>query len=369
MNRFVRTPFACAAILLATTLAFAQSPANNAVIGAVTAIRADTSELDIKQDNGAAATIHFTSATTAQRVAPGQTDLSKAASIKVAEVAPGDRVLITLDPAAGAARRIVVMASSDLAKRDAEDRLDWTKRGVAGVVTAIKDSEILLEQKTLGAPAKFTVKADDKTSFKRYASDSIRFADAKSSNLSAVRVGDQLRARGEKSADGLTVEASEVIFGTFVSKAGTITAINAETKEVTVKDLVDKKATLTIRFTADSQIKRMPEGPAMAALMAAGRGRGPATPASGGAPAARPALDVAQMLESIPASKFEDIKTGDTVVLSATVGTRSGQFTAITFLANAEALVQLAVSAAGKGGNGPAPSLAGLASSISSIGP
>ena len=198
------------------------------------------------------------------------------------------------------------------------------------------------------------MKASDKTAFKRYSPDSVKFSDAKVSKLAEVSVGDQLRARGEKSADGLTVDATEVIFGTFVSKAGTITAINAETKEVTVKDLVDKKSTLVIRFSADSQIKRMPEA-------AAAPGRGPAT--------AKPGLDVAQLLDSLPAAKFEDIKNGDTVVLSATGGGRGGQLTAITFLANAEALVQLAVAAGGGASNGPAPSLAGLASSISSIGP
>ena len=375
MKSFGAAYILCGLMAAVATLAVAQTPANTAVIGAVSAMRPDASEIDVKQDNGASTVVRFNAATTAQRVAPGQTDLSKAAPIKVAEVSPGDRVLVTLDPAAGTARRIIVMASSDLAKHDAEDRLDWTKRGVSGVVSAIKGNEISLEQKTLGAVAKFTVKADDKTAFKRYAPDSVKFADAKVSRLSEVTVGDQLRARGEKSADGLSVDANEVIFGTFLSKAGTITAINPETKEVTVKDLVDKKATLVIRFTADSQIKRMPEGAGMASLLAAGRGGTPAAaapgrgPAPAGAPIPKPGLDVAQLLDSLPAAKFEDIKNGDTVVVSATGGGRGGQLTAITFLANAEALVQLAVAAGGGASNGPAPSLAGLASSISSIGP
>ena len=150
MKSPVSSYVACALLAGLAALAPAQTPANNAVIGAVSAMRADASEIDVKQDNGASTVVRFNAATTAQRVAPGQTDLSKAAPIKVAEVSPGDRVLVTLDPAAGVARRIIVMASSDIAKRDAEDRLDWTKRGVAGVVTAIKGDEISLEQKTLG---------------------------------------------------------------------------------------------------------------------------------------------------------------------------------------------------------------------------
>jgi hypothetical protein len=391
-------PFLVCALLSVAAIrraAEAQPNNGNAVIGAITALRAETSEMDVRQDNGASVVVRFNSATTAQKVAPGQTDLSKAEAIKVSDVAPGDRVLVTLNPAAadpgtaGVARRIVVMASSDIARHNAEDRLDWTRRGVAGVVTAVQGNQISLEQKTLGAAAKFTVKTDDQTSFKRYAPDSVKFADAKSSKLSEVSVGDQLRARGAKSADGLNVDATEVIFGTFLSKAGTISSINAEAKEVTVKDLVDKKSTLVIRFTADSQVKRMPDAAGMASLLAAGRAgaasSGPAaSPASaasasaatastgvgrGTAPGGGRGLDVAQLLDSLPAAKFEDLKTGDTVVVSASKGARADQLTAITFLANAEALVQLAVAAGGRGSSGPAPSLAGLASSISTIGP
>ncbi len=377
--RVPRIGLALAAAALFTVAALAQTPAGSSVIGAVSAVRADASEIDVKQDNGASTVVRFNAATTAQRVAPGQTDLSKAAAIKVAEVAPGDRVLVTLDAAnTGMARRIVVMASSDIAKRNAEDRLDWTRRGVAGVVTAIQGNVLSLEQKTLGGVAKFTVKADDKTSFKRYAPDSVKYSDAKVSKLGEVAIGDQLRARGEKSADGATVEAGEVIFGTFLSKAGTITALNSAANEVTVKDLVDKKASFVIRFTPDSQIKRMPDAAGMAGLMAAGRGASSPAPAAGAAAGVpgrgaggggRSGLDVAQMLESLPAAKFEDMKVGDTIVVSATSGARAGQLTAITFLANAEALVQRAVAAGGGAGNGPAPSLAGLAGSISSIGP
>ena len=114
------------------------------------------------------------------------------------------------------------------------------------------------------------VTVTEKTSFKRYAPDSVKFADAKSSKLAEISVGDQVRARGVKSEDGLKVTAEDVVFGTFVTKAGTITAVNPETREITVKDLANNKP-LAIRITADSQIKKMPE---MAGMMAWGRASG-----------------------------------------------------------------------------------------------
>ena len=51
----------------------------------------------------------------------------------------------------------------------------------------------------------------------------MKFAEAKRSGLAEIGVGDQVRARGVKSEDGLKVTAEDVVFGTFVTKAGTIT--------------------------------------------------------------------------------------------------------------------------------------------------
>ena len=106
------------------------------------------------------------------------------------------------------------------------------------------------------------VTVTETTTFKRYAPDSVKFAEARNSKLAEIGVGDQVRARGVKSEDGLKVTAEDVVFGTFVTKAGTITAVNAETREITVKDLANNKP-LVIRVTADSQIKKMPDMGAM----------------------------------------------------------------------------------------------------------
>jgi Domain of unknown function (DUF5666) len=239
------------------------------------------------------------------------------------------------------------------------------------VVTAVAGNEVSVESRSLGAPAKYAVTVDSKTSFKRYAPDSVKFADAKNSSLSELSVGDQIRARGQKSPDGLRVDADEVVFGTFLSKAGTITAINSVTREVTLKDLGSNKP-LMVRFTADSQVKRMPDLAAMQGILSAGRGAAAGPPGGRGAvaPAAPPrGPDIAQILETLARIPFEDLKQGEIVVVSAIRGARPDQITAITFLANAETLVQLAMAARGAGATGPAPSLAGLAGSISNVGP
>src|SRR6266849_5388705 len=153
-----------------------------------------------------------------------------------------------------------------------------------------------------------TVTVTDKTKYKRYAPDSVKFVDAKVSKLDEISIGDQLRTRGQKSEDGLKVTAEDVVFGTFVTKAGTVTTVNPETKEIHVSEIGTNKP-LLIKLTADSQLKKMPSfggaagGPGGAAPGAAQavKPAGAAPPPAGGAPVGmRPGgapPDLAQMIE------------------------------------------------------------------------
>lgn len=317
-----------------------------AILGSITAFKAEDAVVVVKPDNTDAVNVKLTPETIFQRVAPGERDLKKAATMNMTDMALGDRVLVSFKPGTSDALRILVMSATDITKRNEADRLDWTKRGVSGVVTAKTASTLTLK---MGA----TVTVDDKTAYRRYNSDSVKFADATISKLSEVNIGDQLRARGLKSEDGLKVTAEEVVFGTFVTKAGTITAINPETKELTVSEIGTNKS-LVIKFTADSQIKKMPN---MAGMMP-GRG-GPPPP---GAPARMP--DLAQMIERMPGAKLDDLKTGEKIVVSSTKGKKSDEITAIMLLGNADMLIQMATvprsAAPASGGMGMSPGLQNL---------
>jgi hypothetical protein len=339
-------------------------------VGTVSLFKAETVEIEIKPDNGPAVALKVTADTIAQKVAPGVTDLKKAESIKVTDVALGDRVLATPEPGTSNLRRIVVMSATDIVKKNEADRMDWTRRGVTGVVAAKSGNDVTLKIRTLTGESQAVVTVTETTTFKRYAPDSVKFAEARNSKLSEIGVGDQLRARGVKSEDGLKVAAEDVVFGTFVTKAGTITAVNVETRELTVKDLANNKP-LVIRVTADSQIKKMPD---MAPMMGGMMGRGgmppggapPSGAARGGMPAAGPApgmgggrgMDINAMLERMPLSKLEDLKAGETIVVSSTKGAKSNEVTAIMMLANADNILRMIAAQSG-GGRGAGMSGAG----------
>jgi hypothetical protein len=329
--------------------ALAQSAPPKFIVGTVSGFKAETAEMEVKPDQGDTVSLKVTAATQALRVPPGEKDLKKAEPIQVTDVAAGDRVLVNLMPAAFEARRIVVMSSSDIGKRNAADSADWTRRGIAGIVAAKNGNEITLRKRSFQGEIKLTVTVNDKTSYKRYAPDSVKFADAKISGLADISVGDQLRARGQKSDDGLKVGADEIVFGTFLTKAGPITAVNVEAKEITISDLTTHQP-LVIKLTGDSQLKRMPDFAGMPGGGAPGGGPpgGAMMHAPGGMAGGPP--DMAQMLEHMPPAKMEDLKAGDTIIVSSTKGASSGQVTAIMLVANAGMLVRMATMQSGGGG-------------------
>ena len=98
----------------------------------------------------------------------------------------------------------------------------------------------------------------EKTTFQRYSLDSARFSDAKPSTLPEIKTGDQLRVLGNKSEDGAAIQAEKIVSGSFRQIAATITAINPQTGELTVKDLATKKP-LTIKIEADSTMRKLPD--------------------------------------------------------------------------------------------------------------
>lgn len=358
--------------LLAATLA-AQPAAPRSLVGTVTGFRPAEAALEVQPDSGGLEVVRMAPETVVQRVAPGERDLRKAEPMKATDITIGDRVLVSWAAGAAEARRVIVMGANEITKKREADRQDWQHRGLAGVVDSIHGNEITLRSRSFAGEKLSTVVVSDKTTFRRYKPDSVKFSDAVASRLSEIRKGDQLRGRGVKSADGTRVDAGEVVFGSFLTKAGTVTAVNAETGEVTIKDLETEKP-LVIRVTADTQLKRMP---AMAAMgnrpslagarggapgeggfpgggMGAGRpggmraeGMGPGNP-GGGAP------DLAQMLERMPVSKLDDFKVGESVVVSSTRGASKDQIMAIMLLGNAERLIQMATasSSARQGGMG-----------------
>jgi Domain of unknown function (DUF5666) len=327
------------------------------------------------------------------RVEPGQKDLKNAAPLQLADLQAGDRILVRGkvgdDGKTVVAASVIAMKSADIAAKQAHERDEWQRHGVGGLVTSIDPGTgaIKVSTNAQGAAKEVTVQASQQTVLRRYAPNSVKFDDAKPAPIDQVHVGDQLRARGTRSTDGLQLTADEIVSGTFRNIAGTVNAVDAAAGTITVMDLVAKKP-FTVRITSDTQLRKLPPMVAqgIAARLkgaapdaqpaatqsaaggnaAAGPGAKPGAPngqaAAPGAAGTRPAGaqaggqaggagagasagagrggDLGQMLSRMPAVTLADLQKGDAVMIVSTEGTQEAGATAITLLAGVEPLLQ-----------------------------
>jgi hypothetical protein len=273
-----------------------------------------------------------------QQVAPGERDLSKANTIALADVAAGDRVLIrgAKQGEGFQAESIIVMSARAIAQRDQAVQKAWQERGVFGVVEEVDPASGEVRVAARGG-ASAVVTVSETTSVRRYAPDSIRFADAVPAKVTDMRKGDQLRAMGEKSADGTRVTAEQLVFGTFRTVAATVSAVHADRNELAVKDIQTGK-TLKIIVKPDSQLKKLAlgQGPQMRTGAPAPEGaRARMAPPAGRTP------DIGAMLDRMPAATLPELKPGETVIVSSTAGANNDELTAIVLLAGAEPIVDM----------------------------
>ena len=322
--------------------------------GTVAAVKADANQLSLKGDKGEEVTVTTTDRTLILRIPPGETDPKKGSKIALSALSPGDRAVIIgatpADPKAWTATAVLVMSKSDVAGLQQKDQEDWKKRGTTGTVTAIDPAAKTVTIKS--GSRTFTVQPSDKTSFHRYAPDSARFSDARPSSFAEIKTGDQLRVLGNKSENGASIQAEKIAFGSFRQIAATVTAINPQTGELTVKDLATRKP-LTIKVDADSTMRKLPEQAARmlarryapGAQQAQGAGAGAPPPGAGrgggmpGGGSGGRGGDVSQMLDNLPALPLSELKPGDAIMVSTTQGTEAGRVTAIMLLAGVEPLL------------------------------
>jgi hypothetical protein len=348
--------------LIAAVSASAQTPPSTApaktppILGTIKAIAGDS--LTVATDAGAESKVTVTPATKLLRVPPGSKDLSQAEAIPFSEFQQGDRVLVRLrcagDPPVCEAGSVIAMKRSDIAEKQAHEREEWQKHGVGGLVKSVDSAQGAITIGTMTAAGKkdVAVQIGKGTIIRRYAPGSVKFDDAKLSSLAEVGPGDQLRARGVRSADGASFTADEIVTGSFRNIAGTISALDASAGTITVSDLATKKSEV-VRVSSDSQLRKLPP---QVAQMIAMRLKGAGTP--GGSGASSPALaatgqgagtggqgrngggDLQQLLGRLAPAPLSEFQKGDAVMIVGTGGVKDAQVTAITVLGGVEPLLQ-----------------------------
>lgn len=350
-------------------------------IGAIKAIAGNA--IALTPDSGPEIEVTVQAATRIVRIAPGEKTLKNATPVQLQDLQVGDRILVAGRPSddtkAIAAASIVVMKRSDVEARKEEDRQDWQKRGLGGLVKAVDPAAgtATISVTGFGGAKTIVVHTSKGTVIRRYAPDSMKFDDAKPSTLQEIQPGDQLRARGNRSADGTELAAEEIVTGSFRNVAGIVNSVDAGAGTLSVQDLLSKKL-VQLRVTPESQLHQLPPEFAqriamrLKAAMAGTTGAAPSPGASarapgngsgaqsGGASAAGAesgggggggmtggmrsggSPDFQQVLSRMPTVALTDLHKGDAVMIVATQGTSSGGTTAITLLSGVEPILQAA---------------------------
>jgi hypothetical protein len=226
---------------------------------------------------------------------------------------------------------------------------------------------------TAGNPTHpLTISLASNAALMRYAPDSVKFSDASPGSFEDIKVGDQVRALGTKSADGNSFTAEKVVSGTFRNLAATVISVDAPGGTATVKDLATGKPVL-VRTNADSKLHRLPPfvAQAIATLNSGGaaavgtagrsaesgseRGRGGQGGQAGGQGGwqggsqgggqgggqrggAGP-RDFQQMLDHMPPLSLSELKAEDALIVVSTGGANPSEATAIVLLAGVEPIL------------------------------
>ena len=351
MRKFGSIIVLCALVLCASafqsaaqTPQSAPSPANDSaitalsVMGVVSEFKSDTRQVIVTTAARNVVTVTLSDRTVFMRIPPGEKTKDKFIKISPTDFGVGDSVFargrMTEDRKSMPALEFYVMSKGDIAEKREREREDWRKRGIAGTISAInaETKEITVDARSAEGVKPVVITTTGDTKFRRYAPDSVRFDDAKSSSISELKVGDQLRALGTKSADGAKFGADEIVTGSFQTIGGAIAEVNAEKQEIKVNDLQSKQP-VTIVVSKDSQMKRLtPE--LLNALM-------PPKPGSGSTPApSKAGGDLQEMFDQLPAVTLAELKLGESILISSTKGADPARVTAIAVVSGVGPLLQ-----------------------------
>lgn len=352
--------------------------AQNLAGGEVTVV-SDT-KISIQTKDGAIDAI-LSSATAFKRIPPETPSFKSAVAASLSDISVGDKVVITglvaADKKTMPAKAVYLMTKADITKRNALDAEKWRTRGVNGKVVSVdpQTNQVGIEVRGLMGPTLVTVKPKEKAKIRRYAENSVDFNEAKASSLTEISKGDMLRAVGDRSADGTTFDAEELVTGAFQTVAGTVKSIDAAKNEVVITDFNSKKD-LTIAVAPSTTLKKIPADMAQrlaAAQMGGGPGmQGPgtgprppgATPPGGAQTGAAPANGtgagpgrgmggrggIDDMLERFDTITIADLKAGDVIAASSTKTANAERITAIKLVSGVEPFLKMAQMAAAAGG-------------------
>jgi len=239
------------------------------------------------------------------RIKPNEKNLENAAKISLSEINKGSKILargLYSDAGVFTAQMIIVVSSAEEASQN---------ENIEGIVTAIdpvkKQIKANINSQTGVKELNLDVSASP-VGFYRYSDKSLKFNNSVVSSIDKIKVGDQLKAVGKMSADGLMFLPQTVVSGTFRTVGGKIVSINAQTREISIEDFQSKKL-INVAVSQES-LSRILDSKKAEELIDTYFKKSEAS---------KERKDLRSFVEQLPLIPFERIIIGDSVIISATV--------------------------------------------------
>jgi len=366
----------------------AQTPSMkpSVVTGEVTSV--DSSKIVLTTKDGSLE-VALSDKTVYKRVPPENPDPKAAVPSSLSDVGVGDKLLVTgifgEDKKTLPARSVYLMTKSDIAQKNTKESERWATKGISGRVASVDQitKQVKIDVRGLGNTTSVVLTPKEGAKFLRYAPNSVKFSEAVESNIKEIQAGDMLRALGDRSPDGASFTAEEIVSGAFRTVAGTVKTVDVAKNEVVIADAQSKKD-ITVELGSASVLKKFPEE--MAQRMAAfqsGQGAGGPRPGAGGPAASGPGAagagaqrpqqgtgpanggqsgaggggrgfggrrGIDDMLDGFPSITAADLKTGDVIAVSSSKNNTPERITAIKLLAGVGPFLQAAQAQAAAGG-------------------
>jgi hypothetical protein len=350
------------------------------VLGTVEKVDTAGKAFTVKPAKSDSTTVKFSEQTTFMKMPAGETDTKKATPATVADLAVGDSVIarvLTADPTGKPARTVYIEKQAELAQRREKTQEEWT-RATSGLVTAVDPKVIKINAKVAGSPTPKEIAIDisGKVDFTHYNPDNGKYEPA---SASVIKVGDQLRVLGEKSADSSSIKATDVGAGSFKTIGFQVKTIDAAANQISGIELSSKKP-MTITLRTDTSLKKFSDMGAMMvarqinpSYQQAGGGRGargggaPGGAPGGGAPGGgapgeggmagagggmgrgpggggrgRGGMDIGKIIEQQPSIQLGDLKANDSIIVTGATGNDVNKLVAIALVAGVEPILRAA---------------------------
>jgi hypothetical protein len=317
------------------------------VSGEVVTIDPAGKQMTVKTAAGSVVVVSLDDRTAYLRVPPGEVTLEKAVAIPQDSIGMGDRVVargkVAQDKKSVPARQVIVMTKADLALKDEREREEWRRRGISGRIIEVRptEREVVAVLRSGANEQRVIIGVSEKVALRRFAPGTVKFSDARPGSFEELKVGDNIRALGERSPDGSRYTAEEIISGSFRMVGGPLKAVDAAAGELTIDDLEDARP-VTVTVTKDSMLRRVPAD--LVALIAQRKAQDEARAGQpqGGprTPEGQANADIQELIERLPQLPLSELKVGETIVVSSTAGPDPSRVTGIIVAAGLDSLLK-----------------------------